>query len=175
MAYNRAKNQDDEVVVMDDRETTCCFSGHRSLPPETMAFVRQRTERAIRDLYSQGYKSFITGGALGYDTMVAVLLFQIRTEIPEIRVVLAYPYEGYNGSWTLQQWQEYRDRLLRYDEVVCVSEAPSKYAYWARDRYMVDRSSLCVGFCIDSASETGYTMEYARQKGVCVINLVENS
>ena len=158
---------------MSNRATTCCFSGHRSLPPETMDFVRQRTERAIRDLYLQGFRTFIVGGALGYDTMVAVLLFQIRTEIPEIRVVLAYPYEGYNSSWTLQQWQAYRDRLLRYNEVVCVSEQASRYAYWARDRYMVDRSSLCVGYCIDAASGTGYTMSYARQKGVHVLNLAE--
>ena len=159
---------------MDDRETTCCFTGHRALPPETMNLVRQRAERAIRDLHTQGFRTFIVGGALGYDTMAAILLFQIRAELPDIRVVLAYPYEGFNSSWTREQWQAYRDRLLRYDEVVCVSEKASKYAYWSRDRYMVDRSSLCVGYCIDAASGTGYTMEYARQKGVRVINLAEN-
>ena len=159
---------------MDNRETTCCFSGHRAMPPETMNLVRQRTEAAIRELYARGYRIFITGGALGYDTMVATLLFQIRTEIPDIRVVLAYPYEGYNSGWTREQWQDYRDRLMRYDEVECISEKPTRYAFWKRDRYMVDRSSLCVGYCIDASSGTGYTMAYARQKGVKVINLADN-
>ena len=158
---------------MSNRATTCCFSGHRALPPETMDLVRKRTKRAIRDLYAQGYRTFITGGALGYDTMVAVMLFHLRDEFPEVQTVLAYPYEGFNSKWTLQQWQEYRDRLLRYDEVVCVSQEPSRYAYWMRDRYMVDRASLCVGYCIDAASGTGYTMSYARQKGVRVLNLAE--
>ena len=51
--------------------TTCCFTGHRRIPPEAVAPLRERLEAEIESLIRQGVRYFGAGGALGFDTLAA--------------------------------------------------------------------------------------------------------
>ena len=75
---------------MNIREKTVCFSGHRILhdPKEV---VERSLESAIRQCISEGAEIFMTGGALGVDTVAAWTVIRLRNEFPEIRLVLALP------------------------------------------------------------------------------------
>ena len=57
------------------KEHTCCFTGHRTIPTDKMQEIVARTEARVRELIRGGYRCFITGGAVGYDTLAAELLF----------------------------------------------------------------------------------------------------
>ncbi len=154
------------------QQKTCCFTGHRSVPPEISAAILKRAETVIRRLYDRGYRYFGVGGAVGFDSQIAQLLFRLRKNVfQDIRVILVYPFEGYTKLWTAEQQWDHRQSLALYDKTVCVSDTPGRETFLARNRHLVNGSSVCVCYCVDESSGTGYTVRYAREKGLEIINL----
>ena len=49
------------------RNETCCFTGHRQIPPGERTEIANRLECAITDLYQKGIRYYGAGGALGFD------------------------------------------------------------------------------------------------------------
>lgn len=157
------------------KEQTCCFTGHRAIPTDKMQEIIGKTEAKVRERISEGYQCFVVGGAVGYDTLAAELLFRLRdVEHMGIRVTLAYPFDGYTAPWSEEQKATYTRLLPLYDERICVAAAASRGAYLARDRYMVDVSSMCIAYCTRQTGGTAYTVRYATKKGVPVINVAED-
>ena len=157
------------------RTKTCCFTGHRAIPGDQQAAVAARTEIKIRELIvKHGYQYFGVGGAIGYDTLAARILFRLRnTEFPQIKVILVYPFEGFTSRWTDEQKAAYAGMLPQYDKIVCVAREGSREAYLARDRHLVDNSSFCIACCARRSGGTAYTVRYANRRGVPVYNAVD--
>ena len=75
---------------MSSKNTTVCFSGHRVLhDPKTE--IEKKLEAAVRECISKGAERFLTGGALGFDTLAAKTIIHLRTEYPHIKLILALP------------------------------------------------------------------------------------
>ena len=91
-----------------------------------------------------------------------------------IRVILAYPFDGYTAPWSEGQKATYARLLPLYDERICVAAAASRGAYLQRDRYMVDASSMCIAYCTRQTGGTAYTIRYAAKTGVPVCNIAED-
>lgn len=154
------------------RERTCCFTGHRDIPADRLQMVMTGTEAKVRELISQGYRYFGIGGAVGYDTIVAELLFRLRErEYPEIKIILVYPFDGFISRWSDSQQATYARLLPMYDKRVCVCKSASREAYLARDRHLVDYSSACIAYCTRQTGGTAYTIRYAAARGVPVFNV----
>ena len=85
--------------AVDLREMTCCFTGHRELPIGKAREIAKRTANEIRRLVvNNGVRFFGVGGAIGYDTLAAKVLFQLREkEFPYIKVILVYPFDGFTN------------------------------------------------------------------------------
>ena len=82
------------------RAKTCCFTGHRDIPESEIPGIKERAKRGIRLLYNNGVRFFGVGGALGFDTLMAQLLFRLRKdELKDIKVILVYPFEGFTSQW----------------------------------------------------------------------------
>ena len=73
---------------MDNRAQTCCFTGHRHLPAGEEEAIWQRVQEHLIPLLEQGVRYFGVGGALGFDTLVAEKLLELRGKYPQIRVIL---------------------------------------------------------------------------------------
>lgn len=154
------------------RRKTCCFTGHRDVPKEDAQAIIKNAERKIRELVSDGYLYFGVGGAIGFDTIIAQCLFRLRaTEFPFIKVILVYPFDGFTSRWNEAQQRTYNDLLPLYDKVVCEASVPSKGAYLARDRHLVDWSSCCVCYLTKNNGGTAYTVKYAKEHGLSVHNV----
>ena len=154
------------------RERTCCFTGHRDIPADRLQMVMTGTEAKVRELISQGYRYFGVGGAIGYDTIVAEMLFRLRErEYPWIRIILVYPFDGFISRWNNKQKATYERLLPLYNKRVCVCKSPSREAYLTRDRHLVDCSSVCVAYCTRQTGGTAYTIRYAVARGVPVFNV----
>ena len=168
------------------RERTCCFTGHRDIPADRLQMVMTGTEAKVRELISQGYRYFGIGGAMGYDTIVAEMLFRLREreyqdnlnfwvlplpEYPEIKIILVYPFDGFISRWSDSQQATYARLLPMYDKRVCVCKSASREAYLARDRHLVDYSSACIAYCTRQTGGTAYTIRYAAARGVPVFNV----
>lgn len=155
------------------RKKTCCFTGHRKLPKGKIPEIAERTADEIRRLIgNNGVHFFGVGGAIGYDTLAAEVLFQLREkEFPSIKVILVYPFDGYTNRWTPEQKADHKRQLPQYDKLVCVCNRSSREAYLIRNRYLVDGSAYCISYCTRDYGGTAYTVRYARQQGVTVCNV----
>ena len=159
-----------------DRETmrnkTACFTGHRDIPEKDVKDITAKTEAIIRQLYKKGVCFFGVGGALGYDTIATDILFRLRASyLPDIKIILVYPFDGFTSRWRPEQQTRYEARLPFYDKIVKVAGAPSREAYLARDRHLVDGSAYCIAYQTRDTGGTAYTTKYARAHGVEVYNI----
>ena len=161
---------------MDDKKSqTCCFTGHRVMEPELRDIIVVRAEGCIRDLIlKRGVRYFGVGGAIGFDSLVAEILFRLRsTEFPHIKVILVYPFEGYTACWTAAQRAKHERMLPMYDKRVCVAQEGGREAYIARNRHLVDNSAYCICYLERQTGGTAYTVEYATKKRLTVINVLD--
>ena len=160
---------------MNMREHTCCFTGHRIIPSHDYDAVAARTEIKIRDLIvNSGVRFFGAGGAIGYDTLAANILFRLRaTDFPQIKVILVYPFEGFTSRWSGEQQAEYALLLPQYDKAVCVAQRASREAYLERDRHLVEGSAHCIAYCTRDSGGTAYTVRYAEHCGLDIYNVAK--
>lgn len=159
---------------MDDkRKQTCCFTGHRVILSDHRDLITVRTELLIRELIlKNGVRYFGVGGALGFDTLAANILFRLRdNEFPQIRVILVYPFEGYTNRWTAEQQTTHALTLPKYNKRVCVARKGSREAFLARNRHLVDNSAYCISYQTHNTGGTAYTVNYALHKGLKVLNV----
>jgi len=153
----------------------CCFTGHRTIPKDKFDSIAIKTEIKIRELISAfGVCDFYVGGALGYDTLAAQILFRLRgTEFPHIKVILIYPFEGFTDGWTNEQKMIYTQMFDAFDDHICASPAPGAASYLARDRQLAERSMFCICCCARKTGGTAYTVRYAKKKGLQIYNILD--
>lgn len=58
-------------------EKICGFAGHRIIKGE----IKTRLEKEISSLCEKGYNTFLSGGALGFDTIAAQTVLKIKEKI----------------------------------------------------------------------------------------------
>ena len=150
---------------------TCCFTGHRNIPVSECAAIQKRLDSEIRSLINQGFCDFIAGGALGFDTMAALSVLSLKAEFPKTRLILALPCRDQAKHWGKEDKKIYDQIHEKADEVVYSSDAYYPGCMWKRNRYMADRSAFCVCWLTEAKGGTAYTVRYATQKGVPVVNL----
>ena len=155
------------------QEKTCCFTGHRKLPEEQLPQLKQALFKVIVRLASQGVTRFACGGALGFDTLAAQMVLVVKETFPQIQLLLVLPCKTQDKYWSKEDQKIYREILARADRVVFVSETYIQGCMQKRNRLLVEGSSVCVCYCTKKQGGTVYTVGYAQQKGLNLINLAE--
>ena len=158
---------------MEPREKTCCFTGHRILPQSIRQPLSALLEREVGRLADAGCTGFLTGGALGFDTLAALTVLRLRETPPGIRLIVAAPYAAQAEGWREKDAALYEQIRSRADEFLCLSLSFTKDCLQNRNRFLVDRSSACIAFLRRRRSGTGSTVAYALQEGIPVVNLAE--
>lgn len=152
---------------------TVCFRGHRKIPPRQVDTLAQRLKITIIKLIEDGYIYFLTGGALGFDTLAAQTILALRTNYPHIQLILALPCVSQSDKWSSREKATYEEIKKSADKVVYTSEEYTRGCMHKRNRYLVDSSSICVCYLTESTGETVYTVSYANKKKLLVINVAE--
>lgn len=160
-------------AVEKTRMRTACFTGHRDIPDALVDEITERTRRAVERLIQQGYRYFGAGGARGYDAMASETVLELRRQYPVIHLILVLPFpEQYKHEtgWTQRDIKQYHFLQERASKVRFVADRYSKGIYFQRNRILVDWSSACVAYMTREKSGTGYTVSYAKSKGLYVTN-----
>lgn len=157
------------------RDTTCFFTGHRTVPEDRLASVVEQLNVTIRRLAGRGYTDFICGGALGFDTIAACRVAAAHMKDPKIRLVLMLPCRDQTNLWTRTSDIALYGKLKGLaSEVIYAADFYSDGVMLLRDRMMADAGSLCVAYYDGrQGGGTAYTLRYAEQRGVTVVNLYE--
>ncbi len=158
---------------MDSRSKTVCFTGHRHLSYQDLKLIDATLYPQIENLYMEGYTHFIAGGAFGFDTLAAEAVLKLRAVYPDVTLTIAIPCPGQSKSWSDKAQKKYRDILNAADNSVVICDHYTSYCMHARNRYMVDNSSLLVAFYKNVSGGSKNTYDYALKKLPYIINLAE--
>lgn len=150
-------------------EKSCCFTGHRIIAAEQRAEIMKKTYEICKKLAMSGYENFITGGALGFDTIAAKCVTSLKKDFENIRLVLALPCENQAKGWKETDVREYNKIIDSADEVIYVSKEYYQGCMRKRNRFMVDESRVCVAYLKRTAGGTAYTVSYAVEQNREVI------
>ena len=153
------------------RSQTVCFTGHRDIPLMERYRVKKRLRAVLVELIEKGYCYFGAGGALGFDTMAALTVLELKKKYKHIKLVMVLPCRNQTNKWKPKNVRIYEDILRRADKEVCLSEHYTSGCMHVRNRHLVDNSALCICYLTKDSGGTAYTVEYARRCGVEVINL----
>lgn len=140
-------------------ESTCCVTGHRKVPKEKITKVRKRLLDEIQNAISDGYTSFIMGGADGVDLMFGELVLEFRDKGCQIELVADIPYRNRLNSKSVV----FRQVIAGCSAVNVVMEGYQPSCFHARNRDMVQKSSRVIA--VYDGRENGgtaYTIRYAR-------------
>ena len=155
------------------REKSCCFSGHRHLG---LDFSRQELKNVIVGLIEEGYKIFIVGGALGFDTEVAIAVLQLKKKYKDIKLHIYVPCIGQESRWQKKDIKLYNAILKRADYVDMPSYYYNNECMKIRNYKMVDNASYLVTyFNGNQISGTAQTIRYAKKCGLGMVNLYKES
>ncbi len=153
------------------KSKTVCFTGHRIIPENERETILKKLEDTLVDLAEMGYENFIAGGALGFDTLAEEKIIKLKNKYPKIRLVLALPCMEQTKRWTQSEKIKYEEIKRQADEIVYTSENYSRGCMFKRNRYMVDRSGVCVCYLTKESGGTAYTVKYAKSQDLIIISL----
>ena len=156
------------------REKTCCFTGHRKIPPEERAGITDRLERVIVSLYQQGIRAYEAGGALGFDALAARTVLHLRESYPGMKLVLVLPCLTQTRGWNPEDTAEYESIKAQADHVVYTAQQYTRGCMHRRNRYLVDNSGICVCYLTKERGGTAYTVNYAEKHKLEIINIAAN-
>lgn len=153
---------------------TCCFTGHRQIPPGTQAEITDKLERVITDLYQKGIRFYGAGGALGFDTLAAQTVIHLRESYPDMKLILVLPCLTQTRGWKPEDIAEYERIKAQADKVVYTAQQYTPGCMHSRNRHLVDHSGVCVCYLTRDSGGTAYTVRYAEKQGLEIINIAQN-
>lgn len=156
----------DEIIGLQKHGKICALTGHRALKKD---FNEKKLKLLFVNLIEKGYKVFLCGMAVGFDTACCKVLSQLKLKY-DIKIVACVPFIGQERSFSYEQKEEYYFLLDECDEKVIVSEYSVKSAYLERNRVMVDNCDLLVSYLYENKGGTFYTVNYAKKLNKEIIN-----
>ena len=156
------------------REKSCCFTGHRTIPINQIDIIKKSLLSQIKKLMNQGVYLFYCGGALGFDTLSALTILQLKNDYPNLNLILVLPCENQSQGWKTCEKETYDSIRDQANTVIYTSKQYYKGCMQKRNRYMVDNCSYCICYLTKKFGGTSYTVDYATKHCRKIINLAKN-
>ncbi len=181
MKIEKPKNdqliEDDEDLTdpFDDSIKTVCFTGHRNIPENLRPVIAELLSEILPGLYARGARVFKTGGALGFDTMAAHAVIDLKTATkdPEIKLCLCLAAPDQSKYFSKYDSIIFDMILHSSDTVSYACENTTTQSYLARNRQLIKGSDVCVAYCTEQRGGSYYTCKQALINGVEFINLAD--
>ena len=155
---------------------SCCFAGHERYPYSLESKIK--VTEAIENLIKQGVTEFYAGGVTGFNMLCSMVVLNLRTTCPDIKLHIIMPYSSSTGSQECSYKYYHRNTynmiLTSADSV----EYSSRY-YWdgcikKRNRRLIGLSDYCL-CCYDPQrynSSTAQVVLFAKAKEIEIINIL---
>lgn len=154
--------------------TTCAFTGHRNIKDTHKKALPNLLERAVAYAYDKGCRRFITGGALGFDTLAAREILRFRISHPDVSLILFLPCLDQDAGWSARQRDSYEYILSSADEVKYVSESYDKSCMKRRNQAMAEECDILIAYVSRDYSGSAQTVRMATTFGKETYNLYPN-
>ncbi|MDY3617487.1 SLOG family protein [Agathobaculum sp.] len=161
------------------RPVTCCFTGYRAekMPfaaddPVAVSVLAQALEQAIRKSAEDGYTRFFTGMSTGFDLWAAEAVLRLKPALG-VQLLCAVPFDRQADQFPLGWKRKFNDTLLRADQVFVLSRDYYAGCFAARNRFMVEASSLVICYYDGCPGGTRQTVQLAKRSGLRIMNLAD--
>jgi uncharacterized phage-like protein YoqJ len=155
------------------RIETVCFTGHRTIEHNISVVIPTVLKREIEALIARGARCFRAGGAMGFDSIAALCILELKEKYPDLRLELKLPCKDQARYWNDGNALVYKYILQKADSVEYISESYTSTCMYERNRRLVDGSDVCVAYLAQSRGGTSYTFGYALGRGIEVINIFD--
>lgn len=96
---------------------TVCFTGHRSqkLPwrfneqDKRCIAMKTTLSSEIANAIQKGFKTFLCGMALGFDTICAETVLSLKNEYPYIKLIGVLPCRNQDARWRYKDKERYKN------------------------------------------------------------------
>lgn len=158
-----------------DKLRTCFFTGHRRLPAAKIDEIKEKLSGNIEKLIIEyDVRDFISGGALGFDTVAAKAVLELKEKYPHIRLLMYLPCYGQSKKWGYRQRFQYQLLKSHADEILYVTEKEyTPDCMQLRNMRMIKDAFFCISFCIMNNTGTGLTLKNAEEVGTRIINIAD--
>ena len=150
---------------------TVCFTGHRQISRTDILRLPFLLEGVLTELCERGAVTFRAGGAIGFDTLAALKVLELKERYPHVRLELILPCRNQTEKWDESAIRTYRYVMERADDCRFLFDRYFEGCMLERDRHLVEGSHVCVAYCNRSRGGTAYTFTLALRAGLEVINL----
>ena len=131
---------------MDNKTITACFTGHRDIPEFEKMIVKKRLKKEIEKLIEKGVIYFGNGGAVGFDSISALTVIELRERYPQIKLIMVLPCKEQDRKWSEKDKATYAYILENADKITYTSEHYYKGCMHVRNRRLVDFSKYCIAY-----------------------------
>ncbi len=149
----------------------CSFTGHRHIKREHTKKIHDLVTRAINFAYSEGCRDFLSGGAVGFDTVCARAVIGFRLVHPDVRLVMVLPCITQDSKWSDAQKDAYSYILANADETIYVSEEYTPSCMRRRNQMLADEADILISYVSRSDSGAAQTERMASRLGKRIYNL----
>lgn len=158
-----------------EKNYSCFFTGHRKLPKNRIDAIKELLKLKIKGLIEdKGADCFIAGGALGFDTLAAQTVIELKEEYPFIKLYLYLPCRDQSRLWSDEDRYQWRIIMTKSDGYKYVTDGPYVDGCMQKRNYkMADDALYCIAYCAVARSGTGATVRYAEEHGVTVDNIAD--
>ena len=150
---------------------TCAFTGHRSIAAAHRGSVGELVFRAIEFAYGEGCRTFLSGGAIGFDTLAAREVVRFRLSHPDVRLVLILPCTDQDERWSQRDKDSYGYLIGAADEVTYLADSYTADCMKKRNFALASAADIVIAYVGRSASGSGQTVRMAERLGKRVYNL----
>ena len=151
----------------------CCFTGHRDIDLRHSKCLAAVMDDTVERLIAAGVTVFRAGGALGFDTVAALKVIEKKKKYPNIALHLYLPCKDQSKNWEDYSVGVYNFVLSQADEINYTTETYRRGCMLLRNRQLVNGSDFCVSYCQKNSGGTAYTVNYAKERNVKIINIAK--
>ena len=152
------------------KNETCSVTGHRTLKK---GFDREKLDEKFKELISKGYRYFLCGMALGFDTECFLSLERLRERYKDIKIVAVVPCSDQAAKFSQKEKAEYNRMLSSADLIAAEKRTYFKNCMIIRNDFLAENCSYLLAYFdgVSKKSGTYYTLSRAKKLGVETENI----
>ena len=150
-----------------DPRTSVAFSGHRTYCGD----AADALHRTGGELSARGFRTFLSGMAVGFDLAAAEAVLELRERMPDVRLIAAVPFQGQEARFSQSDRERFSRVLSAADVVEVLSPVYHRGCYAVRNDFLVDHARVLVAWYDGSPGGTHYTVRRAMRRGLEILDL----